>query len=330
MPSFNLSSRRARVIKLFTIVLLITLGACSAPPASVPPTPSSAAHTDAPGDDHRSSGLEEMPHLHGLGFSADGRQLIVPAHTGLRIYEDGAWRTPNVPAHDYMGFTLVDDGFYSSGHPAPGSSLVNPLGLVKSTDGGTTLQPFGFAGESDFHLIGVGYRSHAIYLVNPAPNGVMQPGPYASLDRGASWKPFAAAGVRAAPYAIAVHPDKPGTLALPTDAGLLQSTDYGASFAPVGPAAPTTAAAYSLDGTRLLFQAAGLAALDLNSDVVSPVNAPQLAATDRFTSIATSPAVATTLAVATLERDIFLSLDNGTTWQQIADNGVTPAAVPGP
>ncbi|NJO82045.1 MAG: hypothetical protein HC828_04100 [Blastochloris sp.] len=115
--------------------------------------------------------------------------------------------------------------------PAPGSKLTNPLGLVQSSDGGMTLQPLGFAGESDFHTMGVGYRNHAIYLVNPD--------------------------------AITVHPDEPGTLALPTDAGLVQSTDYGDSFSPVGTPDPVTAAAYSLDGTRLLFGATGLSALDL-------------------------------------------------------------------
>lgn len=271
-----------------------------------------------------------MPHLHGLGFSADGRQLIVPAHTGLRVYEDGAWHTPDVPAHDYMGFAPVDDGFYSSGHPEPGSNLVNPLGLVKSTDGGATLQPLSFVGESDFHTLAAGYRSHALYLVNPAPNSKLQPGPYYSLDRGKTWQPFAARGVTAAPYAIAVHPDAHGTMALPTDAGLVQSTDYGASFTLVGPAEPATAAAYSLDGQRLLFGAKTLSALDLASGELTPLSAPRLGPEDLFTYIATSPAETETLAVATLERDIFLSRDGGATWEQIADDGLDPAAAARP
>jgi hypothetical protein len=317
-----MTTKPTAALALLLAALLVALGACGAAPTAQPAAP--AAHSD--GDDHSHAGLEEMPHLHGLAFSADGSQLIVPAHTGLRIYEGGAWSTPDAPAHDYMGFAATDEGFYSSGHPEPGSDLVNPLGLVRSVDGGATLEPLGFVGESDFHTLAVGYRSHAIYLVNPTPNSRLQPGPYYSLDRGATWQPFAARGVTSAPYAIAVHPDEPGTVALPTDTGLLQSTDYGASFALVGPAAPATAAAYSLDGKRLLFGARGLSALDLASGALEELSAPQLGAEDLFTYIATSPTAPETLAVATVERDIFLSLDGGATWEQIADDGADAAA----
>lgn len=328
MSSPRTLARRTFLPSLLAAALFLGLAACAPAPASQLAA-SPVAHSDA-ADGHGHAELEEMPHLHGLGFSADGRQLLVPAHTGLRIYEDGAWRTPDAPAHDYMGFAPVEDGFYSSGHPAPDSSLANPLGLVRSSDGGATLEPLGFVGESDFHTMGVGYRSRAIYLLNPAPNSALQQGAYYSLDNGTTWQPFAGRGVSAAPYAIAVHPDEPGTLALPTDAGLLQSTDYGASFSLAGPPAPATAATYSLDGKRLLFGASALSALDLASGAIEPLNAPQLAAEDRFTYIATSPTAPETLAVATLERDIFLSLDNGATWAQIADNGSAPAAAARP
>jgi hypothetical protein len=321
-----MTSFRTFAQRLAVLVLVVLLAGCAAAPTSQAPAASSESAHGGAGDSHSHSALEEMPHLHGLGFSADGSQLIVPAHTGLRLYEDGAWHTPDVPAHDYMGFAPVDDGFYSSGHPEPGSSLANPLGLVKSPDGGATLQSLGFVGESDFHTLGAGYRSHALYLVNPAPNSQLQPGPYYSLDRGKTWTPFAAAGVTAAPYAIAVHPDEPGTLALPTDAGLVQSTDYGATFTLVGSAEPATAATYSLDGQRLIFGAKTLSSLDLASGAVASIQAPQLALEDLFTYIATSPTEPETLAVATLERDIFLSRDGGATWEQIADNGLDPAA----
>lgn len=321
--------RRLPALSLLASALLIVLAACGAAPVGQSPAPTANAARSDSADGHGHSGLEEMPHLHGLAFSADGRQLIAPAHSGLRIYEDGAWHTPGVPAHDYMGFAPAEDGFYSSGHPAPGS-LTNPLGLVKSTDGGATLKNLGFVGESDFHTMGVGYRSHAIYLVNPAPNGTIQAGPYYSLDRGKTWQPFAGRGVSAAPYAIAVHPDEPGTLALPTDAGLVQSTDYGATFTLVGQAEPITAAVYALDGKRLLFGSKTLMALNLTSGEAAPLKAPELGAEDVFTYIATSPTATETLAVATLERDVFLSLDGGATWDQIADNGLEPAAAAQP
>src|SRR3546814_19465798 len=44
----------------------------------------------------------------------------------------------DLPEHDYMGFATTREAFYSSGHPAAGSNLINPFGLIKSTDAGKT------------------------------------------------------------------------------------------------------------------------------------------------------------------------------------------------
>src|SRR5262245_35042031 len=125
------------------------------------------------------AGGTEMPHIHGMGFSTDGRQLIVAAHDGVRVFADGAWIGSDIPAHDYMGYSPTNTGFYSSGHPHT-AGLINPFGLIKSTDGGKTLTKLGFEGESDFHVMGVGYASHTIYVLNPAPNSRLQPGLYSS------------------------------------------------------------------------------------------------------------------------------------------------------
>lgn len=144
------------------------------------------------------SGAAEMPHIHGMGFSADGRQLIIAAHDGVRVFADGAWVTPDIPPHDYMGYSPTDNGFYSCGHPHT-AGLVNPFGLVKSTDGGKTLTRLGFEGESDFHVMGVGYASHTIYVLNSAPNSRLQPGLYSSTDDGKTWKAGAMQGVTTQP-----------------------------------------------------------------------------------------------------------------------------------
>ena len=77
-----------------------------------------------------------LTHVHGLSYSADGKQLFVPSHHGLAVYSDGRWSKAPGPQHDYMGFTGSGSALYSSGHPAPGTGLVNPFGLIKSVDGG--------------------------------------------------------------------------------------------------------------------------------------------------------------------------------------------------
>jgi len=47
-----------------------------------------------------------LHHVHGLAFSADGRQIIVPSHFGLAVYADGKWSKAASPARDYMGVRL--------------------------------------------------------------------------------------------------------------------------------------------------------------------------------------------------------------------------------
>ncbi len=44
-----------------------------------------------------------LVHVHGLSYSADGRQLLIPSHHGLTVFSDGAGRRRRMP-HDYMGF----------------------------------------------------------------------------------------------------------------------------------------------------------------------------------------------------------------------------------
>lgn len=263
----------------------------------------------------------DMPHIHGLGFSPDGGQLIVPAHDGLRVFADGEWSVPDSPAHDYMGYTPVDEGFYSSGHPHPSAGLANPFGLVRSSDGGETLERLGFEGESDFHLMGVGYENHAIYVLNPASNSRLAAGMHASLDDGQTWQPCAAQGLTARPFQIAVHPTEANQVAVATEAGLYLSTDYGDSFTRIGSTAPVTAVAFHPNGQSLLFGANQLSTYDLASEQVTAVPTPAVAADDAVGYIAVNPVQEGEIALATFNRDIYLSSDGGQTWQQIAKQG---------
>src|SRR6266436_3742125 len=79
-----------------------------------------------------------LMHVHGLAYSPDGKRLMIPSHFGLAVYENGKWSKAPGPQHDYMGFSATSKYIYSSGHPAAGTSLVNPFGLLRSQDGGNT------------------------------------------------------------------------------------------------------------------------------------------------------------------------------------------------
>lgn len=262
-----------------------------------------------------------MQHIHGAGFNADGTQLQVAAHDGLRIYEKGAWQNPNLPRHDYMGFAVVDNGFYSSGHPAPSSKLANPLGLVKTTDGGKNLAPLAFGGELDFHVLGVGYRNHAIYVENEQPTAHLQKGLAYSLDDGKTWKQAEAKGITGQIIQLAVHPDRAEVVAAATEGGLLLSADYGHSFQPIAAEGPISAVAFSPKGDRLYYGFRELKRYDLASRQSESLPAPAIGQKDAMSAITINPARPSEVVLATFGVDIHLTQDDGKSWATIAQRG---------
>ncbi|MBA4742768.1 MAG: hypothetical protein H2060_08690 [Azoarcus sp.] len=137
-----------------------------------------------------------LTHVHGLAYSADGERLMIPSHHGLAVFSDGKWSKAPGPEHDYMGFVATAEALYSSGHPARGSGLTNPCGVIRSDDGDRKWASLGLSGETDFHLLAAGWRTNAIYAYNPAPNSRMKSaGLYSSLNDGFSWRQHALDGV---------------------------------------------------------------------------------------------------------------------------------------
>jgi hypothetical protein len=304
---------------LAALLLALLLAGCTGVGAGETPIPPDQSGTTAAaaGEDAN----VQMLHIHGLGFAPDGRQLIVPAHDGLRIYVEGKWLIPDVPVHDYMGYTPSSDGFYSSGHPDPTSGLVNPFGLVKSIDGGKTLINLGFSGETDFHFMAVGYQNHAIYVGNPAANSQLQPGIHYSLDDGKTWQPSALQGLTAQPIQMAVHPLEANVVAMATEDGLFLSTDHGNSFTLIGEGGTVSAVAFISDGKALLFGYQQLSTYDLSAQQSTALSPPTIAAEDAIGYIAVNPVRADEIALATFGKDIYLSPDRGQSWTQIADDG---------
>jgi hypothetical protein len=318
MPIRENQATVRRTLAVASLLLLLLTGCTDASTGETPAPADQSGETAAAaaGD----AGIE-IPHLHGLGYSADGRQLFVPAHDGLRVYADGKWSVPDVMAHDYMGYTPSSDGFYSSGHPDPSSGLVNPFGLVKSTDGGKTLVNLGFSGETDFHFMAVGYQNHAIYVGNPAANSQLQPGIYYSLDDDKTWQPSALQGLTAQPIQMAVHPLEANVVAMATEDGLFLSTDYGNSFARIGEGGTVSAVAFAPDGKTLLYGYQQLSSYDLSAQQSIALSPPTMAAEDAIGYIAVNPVRPDEIALATFGKDIYLAQDDGQTWTQIVDDG---------
>jgi len=266
-----------------------------------------------------------LMHVHGLAYSPDGKRLMVPSHHGLAVYENGKWSKAPGPQHDYMGFSATARNLYSSGHPAPRSGLVNPFGLIRSRDGGRTWDKLGLEGETDFHVLGAGWNTNAIYVWNPAPSTRMaRPGLHFTLDDGKTWKATRGAGLEGDPIAVAVHPDDPKLVAAATSGGIFESADAGQSFQQVG-TGEGTAVHYDLDGKHLWHgsfdgRTARLVRALLRGGPPASIPLPRLTQ-DAVAFIAQNPARRGEYAIATFRRSVFLSKDGGNSWVPIADQG---------
>ncbi|MEX2198045.1 MAG: glycosyl hydrolase [Burkholderiales bacterium] len=266
-----------------------------------------------------------ITHVHGLAWSADGERLMIPSHHGLAVYANGKWSKAPGPQHDYMGFSATAKHLYSSGHPAAGSGLVNPFGVIRSRDGGMTWDKLGLEGETDFHLLATSWNTNALYVWNPAPSSRMPaPGLHSTRNDGFAWKPARAVGLEGAPRALAVHPDDPATVAVTTDKGVYLSRDSGERFSAVASGVDGLSAFFELDGRHLWYGAFDgkpiLARVALDGGAAAKVVLPPLAR-DAVAFIAQNPARRDEFAIATFRRNVYLSPDRGRIWRQIAADG---------
>ena len=266
-----------------------------------------------------------LTHAHGLAYSADGKRLMIPSHHGLAVYENGKWSKAPGPQHDYMGFSATATHYYSSGHPAPGTGMVNPFGLIRSSDGGRKWDKLGLEGETDFHLLATGWNTNAIYVWNLAPSSrLKQPGLHHTRNDGFAWKRAAASRLEGEPHALAVHPDDPATVAAGTSKGIYLSRDSGERFAALAAGTEGLAVFFDLDGKHLWYGAfngkARLARVPVAGGPAKQFELPPLER-DAVAYIAQNPAKRDEYAVATFGRNVFLSRDGARTWSQIAKNG---------
>lgn len=266
-----------------------------------------------------------LTHVHGLSYSEDGKRLLVPSHHGLAVYAGGDWSKAPGPRHDYMGFTATAKSLYSSGHPAPGSGMVNPFGLIRSNDGGKTWDKLGLEGESDFHVMASSWSTKAIYVWNPAPNSRMRRrGLYYTLNEGFAWRLAGAQGLEGEPHALAVHPANGAIVAAATPAGILLSRDSGGRFEPVAQDGQGLCVFFDLDGNDLWYGTfdgeARLARASLAGGKPVSVALPPLGR-DAVAYVAQNPADRSEYAIATFGGSVHLSEDSGRTWKPIAEHG---------
>jgi hypothetical protein len=272
--------------------------------------------------------VDQFAHVHGLAIPAWAPQTVfLSTHEGLIRIEGDGWSYASGQNHDFMGFAAHPtrpDLLYTSGHPADGSDLANPVGFMVSTDGGASWQVRSLEGEADFHAMTVGAGGGVIY----GWNGAGQPGLHRSTDDGHTWTvidtPTLSAG--GGVFALAAHPDNPDLLWAGTEAGLFHSRDAGASWQESVGGAPVTAVTVDPSGPdRLLAYAAlpgdGLLESLDGGQSWTPTGWRLEAGDDAVAHLTVHPGDPQQVYAATFGQDLLRSDDSGRAWQPLARGG---------
>jgi photosystem II stability/assembly factor-like uncharacterized protein len=274
---------------------------------------------------------EVFKHLHGLGYINGEDKLIVATHEGLYSYDE-EWKEANLNKHDYIGFSAVKDGFYSSGHPHSNSEIKNPLGIIKSEDKGASFEKVVFHGESNFHYMAVGYETNTIYVINESPNGVMDYGLYYSEDDGKNWTQPKTKNLNSKYISnLAAHPSISSTFAFGSRDGLFLSKDFGDTFERVGEASRITYATLTKNGgvyANTENNKINLVAFDLQNNNFTNLIIPPVNVDNPIIQITVNSTNEKEITIATLRNDIYQTYDNGVSWEMIANSGTLQDSTP--
>ena len=124
--------------------------------------------------------LDSVSHIHHVKVIEN--KILVLTHEGLyELVGKNDMKLIGKDRIDVMGFTSLGKLLFASGHPAIGSKMPNPIGLVKSLDGGLTWKSVSLVGKVDFHFLeGAGTD---LYGADSQTGKLMY-----SSDSGKTWK----------------------------------------------------------------------------------------------------------------------------------------------
>ena len=150
------------------------------------------------GYDANAQSFNSVSHIHQVKVVES--KVLVLTHEGLyKLISKNNMKLVGKDKFDVMGFTTLGKDLFASGHPAKRSKAINPIGLVKSADGGLSWTAVSLVGKVDFHFLeGAGSD---LYGTDSQSGNLMY-----SADSGKSWS-----SLGATPFTdIAVSPNMSG------------------------------------------------------------------------------------------------------------------------
>jgi photosystem II stability/assembly factor-like uncharacterized protein len=134
----------------------------------------------AVGNSANAQTLDSVSHIHHVKVVEN--KVLVLTHEGLyELVGKNEMKLVGKEKIDVMGFTTLGKQLLASGHPEVGSKMPNPIGVMKSLDGGLTWKAISLVGKVDFHFLeGAGSD---LYGADSQSGKLM-----ASADSGKTWK----------------------------------------------------------------------------------------------------------------------------------------------
>lgn len=266
--------------------------------------------------------VEEVAHVHGLQIPAwGGGDVYVSTHHGAFRITDDDWSWVSQEPHDFMGFAAhpSDDGvLYSSGHPAPGSDLPNPIGFMVSTDAGATWEPRSLQGEVDFHVMAVHPEDGDVIYGYDGRSGLLR-----TTDAGRTWEALPTPDLEEAGLISLAVGASDGVLYAGTEAGLLHSSDAGESWEPLLTGPVTAVHVDTSDPERLIaYEAVEDGGLVLSEDGGGSWEPLGLVIEeDAAGHVALDPTDPEVIWAGTFGQSIWRTTDGGQEWERVVDEG---------
>ncbi|MEU0567198.1 F510_1955 family glycosylhydrolase [Nonomuraea sp. NPDC005983] len=188
-------------------LLVLALGACG--------QSGEPAQTDDPG----------VGHVHGIGVDPADGALYLAGHYGLfKITSAHTAQRVAGRVQDHMGFTVIGPKtFLASGHPGEADTDSPPhLGLIRTTDAGTTWEAISERGIADFHALQP--AGSTLYAYDSQTSRLR-----ASVDGGATWR----LGAEEEIIDLAANAARPERVYAATTNGVHVSENGGMDFEPV-------------------------------------------------------------------------------------------------
>ena len=241
--------------------------------------------------------LDSVSHIHHV--KVVGSKVLVLTHEGLyELVGENNMKLVGKEKIDVMGFVSLGHVLVASGHPAVGSKMPNPIGVIKSLDGGLTWNSVSLSGKVDFHFLeGLGSE---LYGADSQTGKLMY-----SADSGVTWKTLGTNTFTD----IAVSPKKSGVAIAIKDSGLLLTQNAFKS---------TTKIKGTLTMTQIEWRKSGLYGLSGSSLYKSTNSGKTWAKQSTFKGAPGLLSASDELMLVTVGSDIYTSKNEGKSFRKIS------------